>query len=345
MTIPFSLYLASWEHLYLMPGGTPAGLPNQVFALDPWVIILFEKFYCDENGLKGEDNAARLLGWTNSKLFVRLVKEGILEPIPTGAHVGSRAREVRRAFSVLHELKPEEAASGNHLSVQEFFAWRTKLLDDFLDQHRLLLYDFDLIGSPNSFPTLLEDVTEKNLPLEVRTAPLTKSPHELPQRLKALFDDLQRFEAEPLKRLRTGVLDQLSYLGILQKRASEYAAIDVELRKGVDERLERFLEFRSRFGDSGGWEAVRKLFAADRRGALPEALDDLQRQVAAHLDKCYRPHPSDFRKGIVQFGKAVASLVDVIHAGRVAKEALEGLTKLKKPIGDFLHYVRRRIFK
>ncbi|MCP4545810.1 MAG: hypothetical protein GY835_05010 [bacterium] len=342
MIVPHSLYLASWEHLYLSPDGLPAGLPNQIFAKSPWAIILFEKLYCDENGLRGEDNAARLLGWTNSRLFVRLVQEDVLEPLPVEAHLAMASRRLRAIFTDHTGTTPEEAANAETMPVEEFFAWRTELLREFLAKNRLLLYDFELFSGLWPILDALEDLAKDLLIFEIENVPLTVSPGSLSGHLRNLFDDLQRFEKEPLTRLRTGVLPQLQYLEILRNRASDYALIDAELSQGVEERLQRILLLRHRFGNSDGWKSVRSLLAAHHRGALPEELTELQHEVRRKLDDCFKPAVGEFGRGLIEIGKGLLSLNPAVHKVEVANKVRVGARELRRPYRDLLQWIRRR---
>lgn len=343
----FSPYLASWEHLYLMPGGAPAGLPNQIFGRDPWIIVLFEKLYCDVNGLKGEDNANRLLGWTNSELFLRLVENGILEPLPTAAHVRPKAILLRESFTKTLGILPEEAASTAALNVTDFFAWRGEILRDFLEQNELILYDFDLLeaGSSPKFLDVGLTAALEQLEIPMRIASVTQSPSQLPEPLRALFFKLQDFEKEPLVRLRTGALDQLSYLGILQRRAEDYAVIDAELRTDLNYRWDRLLLVRQRFGERGGWAAVTDLLAAHSRAAPPDQIATLQADLREKLEEAHNPFASEFRPGLIEIARALASLIGAVHIVEVGAKVGREAEQLSGVVKEKLKYLRRRFFR
>jgi len=139
----YNLFLASWEHLYLVPAGVPAGLPNQLFSRHPWALILFENLYCDENGLKGEQNAAEQMKWTNSELFVRLAssKYDIIKPLNLKVQLHADVAEIKRSFKVLHDgMSINKAIAAESVSVDELFEWRLQLLKGFLDREKLVLY-------------------------------------------------------------------------------------------------------------------------------------------------------------------------------------------------------------
>lgn len=189
----YSLYLASWEHLYLLPNGIPAGLPNQLFSRHPWTIILFENLYCDENGLKGEQNAAEQLKWTNSELFVRLAssKYNIIQPINLKSPLRPFVDDVKAEFKKEHGTTVTKAIDSDIVSVNELFEWRLKLLRPFLNEHRLILYDWPVARYGITIPTALQMSVRDVLGLQAAAVPLSKDvTTELSPERKGIFDSL-----------------------------------------------------------------------------------------------------------------------------------------------------------
>lgn len=326
----YNLFIASWEHLYLLPDGIPAGLPNQLFSRHPWALILFENLYCDENGLKGEQNAAEQMNWTNSELFVKLAsrKYDIIKPINLKTPLHAYIDDVKNNFRKKHKLGVEEAIKKESVSVENLFDWRLQLLKGFLDEHKLILYDWPIAREGSSIPISVQMAATDVLGLEVRAVPLSRDvSSELSPHRKEIFDSLQQFEEKPLQHLRSGRLSQTDYLEFLKKRIHDYREVDMELGKNIDTNFERIIKLRERFGARGGWELLRTYLKEYDRAAHPKELIELDEELRDRLKMCFKPTLKDYGPATWKIAKGIVSLSPY---GGVAKELLE----MKKPIKE-----------
>ena len=304
---PYSLYLASWEHLHLIPGGKPAGLPNQLFARQPWALVLFEHLYCDLEGFLGEQNAFNVMGWTSSKLFCDLASRDIL--IPLRLRSALPVEKVSGTFRAEHGVSVEAAASADEPSIDEmlFAETRQHLLQPFLELHQLILYDWSLARLAGPLPEPIQQTTMDILEAHINQVPLARDVFtELPSYLAQVFLRLQDFEREPLRHLRSGRLSQPEYLERLRANIRQHREIDVFLAKGLPERFDGILKHRDRFGLRGGWKAVRELLAAHERQAPVSELSDLKRNLDEKLGYCFKPLASEYRPAIARITRTLA---------------------------------------
>ncbi|MFV9646267.1 MAG: hypothetical protein ACNYWU_10630 [Desulfobacterales bacterium] len=339
----YSLYLASWEHLYLLPNGVPAGLPNQLFSRHPWALILFENLYCDENGLKGEQNAAEQLNWTNSELFVKLSspKYSIIQPLNLKSPLRPFVDDVKGEFKKEHKITVAKAIDGDTVSVDELFEWRLKLLRPFLGEHKLILYDWPVARYGVTIPTSLQMSVRDVLGLKAAAVPLSKDvTTELSLERKQIFDSLQEFEREPLRHLRSGRLPQPEYLEILKQRTKDYREVDMEMVEGIDQKLGRILRLRERFEKRGGWKLVRDYLQAYDREAHPKDLNEIDKALRDRLNYCFKPLLSEFgpatwhiAKGLV---KGVVSLLPGIGEAMTIAETTNEVAKPAKELGGLM---------
>lgn len=340
------LYLASWEHLYLMPGGTPAGLPNQLFSRHPWALILFEHIYCDENGLRGEQYAADLMGWTNSKLFADLASskfDNILVPIPTG-HALDLAT-VSRDFTTRYGATPANFLSRNDPNLDNllFCKVRQELLQPFAAKEQLILYDWDTAKIDSAIPETLQLAVNDILSFEAREVHLASDPFtELPPDLASLFSELLEYEREPLRQLKSGRLSQQDYLKHLSRHISKHREVDVFLSEGLDARVSRLLRYRERFGTRGGWKLVQNILAAYKRPAPVRELLELKLELDDKLLNCFRPMASELAPAIVRLTSAIAKIDPRIHAAATGFEMLEAAHSASEPLRDAATYFRGR---
>jgi len=332
----YNLFLASWEHLYLLPEGVPAGLPNQLFSRHPWVLILFENLYCDENGFRGEQNAAEQMKWTNSELFVRLAssKYDIIKPLNLKTPLRAHVDDVKKDFGKKHSVSITKAIKDKSVSVDELFEWRLQLLRRFLDEHKLVLYDWPIARDDRTIPESLQMAVKDILDLEAAAVPLTKDMAELSPERKRIFDSLQEFEREPLRLLRSGRLPQPKYLETLKRRIHDYREVDMELVKGVDTNLDRIIRLRERFGVRGGWKLVRDYLKAYDRAAHPKELNEIDKALRDRLEYCFKPLLKEFGPATWKIAKGAASLLprigeakDVVEMKEPAKEIWELLSE------------------
>lgn len=338
-----SLYVAGWEHFHLLGNDTPTGLPNQLFSQQPWLLILFEHIYCDLNGLKGEQNAAEEMGWVNSELFVKLAsaKYDILHPVVVSEMVRPVAPAVSRAFENEHGMPLQTAVAMESVSVEELFAWRLQGLQPFLRQHSLVLYDWPLARHDHEVPLAVRLAAADELKVEVAAVPLAKDlASGLDPARQALFEDLQRFEAAPLRRLREGRIAQDEYLSILKKRKKDYREIDLELLDGVPQKLERILTLRERFGARGGWRAFRSFMQAYERDASPRELHALEHELREKLQYCFKPTLKEFGPALVKILRGAAKLNPVVHEIEVAHEMTKGALQAETPMRELIRFLR-----
>ena len=164
----------------------------------------------------------------------------------------------------------EKAIEVDAVSVDELFEWRLELLKPFLDERRLILYDWPIARYARSIPTALKKAVADVLGIQVAAVPLAKDVmRELSTERTEIFASLQDFEREPLRHLRSGRLLQHDYLKTLKERTADYREVDMELQQGLDQRLDRILRLRKRFGKRGGWQTVRAFLQAYSQGAHP----------------------------------------------------------------------------
>lgn len=347
----YSIYLASWEHLYLLPNGVPAGLPNQLFSRHPWILILFEKLYCDENGLKGEQNAAEQLKWTNSKLFVKLAstKYDIIQPLNLKTPLYPFIGDLKKEFKKENGISIDKAIENNNISVEELFKWRIKLITPYLNEKKLILYDWPVAQYGLSIPVSLQVAVRDAFNLQVAALPLSKDVNsELSSERSKIFKDLQNFEFQPLMDLRSGRLPQPDYLKLLLQRAKDYREVDMELTDGIDIKLDNIIKLRERFGKRGGWKLVQEYLLLYDREYDPQELLEKQKELECKLKEVFKPSIREFgpitwsiTKGIVN---CVISLLPVI--GQV-KTSVDTFNEIKSPVhqlnslvSDTIHFFR-----
>lgn len=341
-----SLYIASWEHLYLLPNGVPAGLPNQLFSRHPWALILFENLYCDENGFKGEQNAADMMKWTNSELFVRLAssKYDIIKPLNLKHPLQLFVSSIKSDFKGKHHISVEEAINTETVSVDELFEWRLKLLNPFLTEHRLVLYDWPLAQYGLAIPPALKIAVKDVLMLETAPVPLSKDVNaELSPERKKIFDDLQIFESEPLRHLRSGRLPQLEYLDILKKRIKDYREVDMELVKDIDTNLDRILRLRERFGKRGGWKLVRDFLKEYEQNAEAKKLNEIDEALRDKLNYCFKPLWTEYGRATFSITKGIVSLLPKIGGAITATEMIGPAKKLLGLASENVNFFRGQI--
>ena len=352
----YNLYLASWEHLYLLQDGIPAGLPNQLFSRHPWAIILFENLYCDENGLKSEQNAAEQLYWTNSELFVRLSspKYDIIKPINLKSPLRPFIDDIKQDFKSEHGTTVEKAVDKDTVSVEELFEWRLKLLAPFLNEHKLILYDWPVSRYGLTVPNALQMTVRDVLELKAAAVPLSKDvTTELSPERKKIFDSLQDFEREPLRHLRSGRLPQLEYLEILKHRAKDYREVDMEMVDGIGQKLDRILTLRERFGKRGGWKLVREYLQAYDREVHPSELNEIDKSLRDRLNYCFKPLLSEFGpatwnvaqgllKGAISLLPGIGEAITVVETANEVKKPARKLSRLTSESIQFFRGEFRR---
>jgi len=342
--LPHSLYLASWEHLYLIEGGTPAGLPNQLFARHPWAIILFEQLYCDSNGFMGEQAAAQVMGWTNSKLFCELASSkynNVLTPVATRHSLPTS--QVETSFRRKHGISVSEAVSVDDANLDEllFAKTRQELLQPFAETNKLIVYDWSVARIADPIPVTLSTVVEDVLTAEVCAVPLTPDVFtELPPRHAQLFRELQNFEREPLRHLRSGRVSQPEYLKLLSANVRKHREIDMQISSGLKERLERLMRLRDRFGKRGGWKVVRDFMAAYDRAAPVEELLEIKRALVEKLQYCFKPVAGEFGPATVRLTRALAQLQPLVHEITVASEVGNAAGSLRNLLSELITYYR-----
>jgi hypothetical protein len=339
-----SLYLASWEHFHLLDNDTPTGLPNQLFSDHPWLLILFEHIYCDVNGFQGEKNAADTMAWVNSQLFVKLASREcgeILRPVHVQSFIQPHAKDMNDRFALQHGMSLREAVASDSVTVEELFDWRLQGLAPFLEQHELVLYDWPVARHDRELPLSVRLTAKEVLGFEVAAVPLAKDfASELPPERKALFDDLQRFESEPLRQLRSGRLTQHEYLDILTKRIRDYREIDMVLIDQTPQRLQRILTLRERFGKRGGWVSFRRFLAAYRRAAPPQELNDLERELRTKLEYCFLPLMKEYGPALVRILGGMARLNPIVHHAEIADEVVSGIRRGEGPMRELINFLR-----
>lgn len=341
-----SLYLASWEHLYLLPNGVPAGLPNQLFSRHPWALILFENLYCDENGLTGEQNAAQQMNWTNSDLFVRLAspKYDVIRPLDLKSPLRPFIDDVKSDFKRSHHISVTEAIDNEAVSVDELFEWRLKLLKSFLSEHRLVLYDWPLAQYELPIPTALQVAVKDVLGIEAAPIPLSKDMNtELSPARKEIFDSLQEFEREPLRHLRSGRMSQAEYLSILKQRIKDYREVDMELVEGIDTNLDRILRLRERFGKRGGWKLIRDFLRAYKQNAEARELKEIDKALRGKLNYCFKPLWAEYGRATLSITKGAASLLPIIGGPMAAAEMIEPAKEVLGLASESVQFFRGQI--
>lgn len=343
-----SLYLASWEHLYLLPDGVPAGLPNQLFSRHPWALIIFENLYCDESGFTGEQNAAEQMNWTNSELFVRLAspKYDIIKPLNLKTPLRPFVDDVKDDFKRKHRISVTEAISTETVSVDELFEWRLKLLKPFLGVHRLVLYDWPLARYGLTIPPALKIAVKDVLGLDVAPVPLSKDVNaELSPERKEIFDSLQEFEREPLQHLRSGRLTQPEYLGILKQRIKDYREVDMELIKDIDINLGRILRLRERFGKRGGWGFVRDFLRAYEQNTKARELNEIDKALRDRLNYCFRPLWAEYGRATLSIAKGVVSLLPRIGEAMTVAGMIEPAKEILGLASESVQFFRGQIHR
>lgn len=339
----YNLHLASWEHLYLLPDGVPAGLPNQLFSRHPWALILFENLYCDENGFKGEQNAAEQMKWTNSELFVRLAstKYDIIKPINLKTPLRLHVDDIKKSFRKAHGVSVTKAIDEESVSVDELFEWRLQLLGRFLDEHKLVLYDWPIARYGFTIPVSLQMAVKDVLGLKVAAIPLSKDVSmELSPERKKIFDSLQEFEREPLRHLRSGRLPQPQYLEILKQRIRDYREVDMELVNGVDANLDRIMRIRERFGARGGWELVRTYLKAYDRAAHPKELNEIDKALRDRLKTCFKPQLKEFGPAIWKIAKGAVSFIPLLGDVKDATEIVHPVKEVGGLVSEYVQFFR-----
>lgn len=338
----YNLFLASWEHLYLLPDTVPAGLPNQLFSRHPWALILFENLYCDENGLKGEENAAVQMNWTNSELFVRLAstKYDIIKPLNLKTPLRSHVGDVKQGFKKKHSISIARAIEAETVSVDELFEWRLQLLRPFLDEHKLILYDWPISRYEQDIPPSLLMAVKDVLSSEVPAVPLSKDISELSPERRRIFDSLQKFERKPLRHLQSGRLNQSEYLEIQKQRIHDHREIDMELVKNIDTNLERILRLRERFGTRGGWELVRTYLKAYDRAATPRQLNEIDEALRDRLQYCFKPLLKEFVPATCNITKGVISLLPRIGDALDVAEMIEPAKEIRGLLSESVQFFR-----
>lgn len=344
----YSLYLASWEHLYLLSTGVPAGLPNQLFSRHPWALIIFENLYCDENGFNGEQNAAEQLKWTNSELFVKLAStkyDNIIKPLSLKSRLRVHLDDVQQRFKEAYSTSVSEAIDKDAVSVEELFKWRLELLNPFLNENRLILYDWPVARyEAPTIPVSVQMAVKDVLNLEIRAIPLSKDVTvELTPERKKIFDDLQVFEQEPLRHLRSGRLSQLEYLQILQARKRDYREVDMEMVKDVDVNLERVVRLRERFAKRHGWSIVREYLRAYNRAAPPRELNEIDEELRDKLRYCFKPVLAEFGPATASIAKGIASLLPGIDEAMTAHEIGAPAKKVVGLLSETIQFYRGQI--
>jgi hypothetical protein len=296
---PRSLYLASWEHLYFLADGRPAGLPSEIFSRHPWALVLFERLHCDKNGLDGERNAAERMGWVNSQLFVELQNRGIVQPLPSMKETLKSIPTVLAKYKARSGLTVENAIHNGAISEDELFNLRSQALVPFLSTNRLILYDYAVSPTPvlqlnEVFSQALRISPVLNVnPVDI---PLSKQISELSPDNLRLFRELQAYEGPKLRLLRSGQIQQPEYLDFLELRKSDHQKIDQELGNGLQTRLETLLRIRDAFEQMGGWNAVREYLHAydviENRIAIVEP----RNRLVELIRKAFTPVAGDYPK-------------------------------------------------
>lgn len=337
----YSLYLASWEHLYLLPDGAPAGLPNSVFSRQPWAIIIFEHIYCDQNALKGEQNAFDQLKWTNSGLFNQLAssKHGIIKPVNTKVPLFAFINPIQTEFKDQHGITVEEAIRQDRVSVDELFQWRLKLLRPFLDQNKLVLYDWPLANDQNALPSAIEKLVQETR-LTAPRVPLTKDFTNLTPRTSQIFSLLQDLEKEPLKKLRRGEMSQPDYLKLLTPHFDKYREVDLEIYPGTEQNFAQILRYRERFGARNGWRVLSQVLAEYQRGASAKEIDPFLQELDECMRKCFLPQMNEF--GVAAWGvaKALLKLCPPVHKAGVALDVGKALRGAANPVVEAFRFFR-----
>lgn len=342
----YSIYLASWEHLYLLPQGIPAGLPNHLFAQHPWLLIVFEHLYCDENGFQGEQYAAGVMKWTNSELFVRLATSGygIVRPINVNVPLLPYVRRVKKAFKKKHGRSIKKAVSNEAVTVHELFRWRLRLLEPFLQQRHLILYDWPLAAQP-SIPVALSKAVRDVLALDISPVHLGKDiATELSPERRRIFHELQEFEKKPLEHLRAGRMSDHEYLKIISDRMADYREVDMELQHGLDARLATILRLRDRFGPKG-WNLVREFLAASARGAFASELNEIDAALRKRLEHCFKPTFAEYGRAVAKVANGLLEFVPYVGTAKDAVglvDPLRELGELTRETVAFFHGKTRR---
>jgi hypothetical protein len=343
----YSLYLASWEHLYVLPNGIPAGLPNQLFSQHPWILVIFENIYCDENGFRGEKNAAEQMNWTNSELFVRLasLKHEIIKPLNLKAPLRPFLDDVRDKFKEIHGISIAEAIDKELVSVDELFEWRLRLLRPFLDMHRLILYDWPIAHHGHGIPVGLQKVVYDVLGnLKAARVPLSKDVNtELSPERKRIFDSLQEFEREPLRHLRSGRLPQPDYFEILKQRIHDYREVDIELVKDIDSNLEQILRLRERFGKRGGWKLVRDYLKVRDLDADAKEWGEMEKAIKDRLKYCFSPLLAEYGPVTLSIAKGIVSFLPWLGEAMTTAEMLEPIKELGGLLSESVQFFRGQI--
>ncbi len=339
------LYLASWEHLYLVTNGIPAGLPNQLFSRQPWALILFEHIYCDKNGLRGEEHAAEVMGWSNSKLFSDLAStkyDCIIKPLEV-RHSLPTDRVARDFARANQGTSVDDVLALNYQPYDEqlFAQTRQDLLKPFLETHKLVLYDWQFSRLNDPLPVALKDSAVDVLNVAMRETPLSPDIFaELPANLGALFRELQEFEREPLRDLRSGRVTQEDYLKLLYENVRKHREVDAFLVPFIKKNLPRILELRNRFLKRDGGTTVRKYLAAYDRPAPAEELADLQAELDGKLAYCFKPLMSEYGPAVARITKSLATLDPIVHKATVALEVKDEIGTIGRLLREHVAYFR-----
>ncbi|MBK7407380.1 MAG: hypothetical protein IPJ40_04385 [Saprospirales bacterium] len=189
----YALYLGSWEHMYLGTG-VPRGLPNILFSNHPWLLILFENIYCDENGLIGEINAYEQLGWTNSKLFNDLSKPsiGLIKPIDIKTIISERINIVSKNLEITDKTEFQRKIAV--MKDKDLLQYKLTLLQPLFIDFKLVFYDFPTANLVSVIPISLREAVEEVLQSIAPHLVLSKKISELSPKRIQIFQDLQVFE-------------------------------------------------------------------------------------------------------------------------------------------------------
>jgi hypothetical protein len=187
----------------------------------------------------------------------------------------------------------------------------------------------------------MQEAVKDILEAEMREVPLALDVFsELPPPYAALFTELQQFEREPLRHLRSGRVGHEEYLKLLSINLRKHREIDLQLSEGLPKRFQRVLTLRERFGKRDGWKAVRNFLAAYDRAAPVEELADLKRVLDDKLQYCFKPLATEFGKATVRLTKPLAKLHPLVHKAEIAVEVTEAAKPLVKLLRELITYFR-----
>ncbi|MGH9557558.1 MAG: hypothetical protein ACRD2Y_17240 [Terriglobales bacterium] len=337
------LYVSSWEYLYLGEH-IPRGLPNQLFSQHPWLLILFENIYCDENALKAEWNAYQALQWTNSKLFAILgsSERGIIQALPMQSYLAGRAGYIRNEVGV--PSPADFQMSLEDKDDHDLLVYKTAILEPFLDQYKLCLYDWSLSVPRPVISEAIEGKVKNVIRGRCPKLLLTLDMSELNSANKQVFRSLLEFERQGLAKIRRGLLDQeRDVLPHLKKRLDDYRKIDIELSEGLEERLGKLLLYRDRFGRNGGWGLVSRYLEA-MSSAIPVPPAELGRMLG-EIEQCLdrslgKPTLPEYGKAIWSIVKEAAHLIPGIHQIMTGASMKKESHHLQRLLEENLSYYR-----